>query len=240
MHHRRRDAERPAVRSGFSRLANTPPNDHHRLQRENEADELRRLKYASRIWNEAVPIIGTPGEAYLNNRGIILDEVPDQGGLRFHPRCPWEKGTTPCIVSRFTDPVTGEPRGIHRRAISLDTKPRSLGPIKDCVIRLWPDADVAEGLVIGEGVETVLAAATRITHKETLLRPAWACGHDGNMANFPVLPGIEALTILVDNDANQAGQRAAEQCAHRWRDAGREVIRLMRRDLGDLNDAVMA
>ena len=60
------------------------------------------------------------------------------------------------------------------------------------------------------------------------------------MANFPVLPGIEALTILVDNDANQAGQRAAEQCAHRWRDAGREVIRLMRRDLGDLNDAVMA
>ena len=85
----------------LGRLANTPPNDHHRLQRENEADELRRLKYASRIWNEAVPIIGTPGEAYLNNRGIIPDEVPDQGGLRFHPRCPWEKGTTPCIVSRF-------------------------------------------------------------------------------------------------------------------------------------------
>jgi len=213
--------------------------DHERRQRDQQADERRRLQQAARIWNEAVSIIGTPGEAYLNKRGIGLDEVPDQGGLRFHPRCPWEKSITPCIVSRFTDVSTAEPRGIHRRPVSLDVKPRSLGPIKGCAIRLWPDADVTQGLVIGEGVETVLAAATRITHKATLLRPAWACGFDGNMEIFPVLPGIEALTILVDHDANMAGQHAAEECANRWRDAGRDVIRLTPRDLGDFNDLVL-
>jgi hypothetical protein len=32
-----------------------------------------------------------------------------------------------------------------------------------CVIRLWPDDMVELGLVLGEGVETTLAAATRIT-----------------------------------------------------------------------------
>jgi hypothetical protein len=214
-------------------------NDYQQRQREQQSDERRRLECASRIWNETVPIIGTPGEAYLNKRGIILDEVPDQGGLRFHPRCPWEKGITPCIVSRFTDVVTGEPRGIHRRPVNIDAKPRSLGPISGCCIRLWPDADVAEGLVIGEGPETTLAAATRIEHKGTLLRPAWAAGCTGNLSNFPVLPGVEAFTILVDHDANQAGQDAAEQSAHRWRDAGREVIRLTPGNLGDFNDLVL-
>ena len=81
-----------------------------------------------------------------------------------------------------------------------------------CVIRLWPDEDVAEGLVIGEGVETTLAAATRITRRGTLLRPAWAAGSKDNLARFPVLAGIDVLTILVDNDENGAGQRAAAKC----------------------------
>jgi hypothetical protein len=37
--------------------------DFVKRQREQQSDERRRLEYASRIWNEAVPIIGTPGEA---------------------------------------------------------------------------------------------------------------------------------------------------------------------------------
>jgi Toprim domain len=108
-----------------------------------------------------------------------------------------------------------------------------------CVIRLWPDDAVNEGLAIGEGIETTLAAATRIEHRGTLLRPAWATGSAGNMATFPVLAGIEALTILVDHDASGTGQKAAEACAQRWRNAGREVIRLMPGDMGaDFNNLV--
>jgi Toprim domain len=94
------------------------------------------------------------------------------------------------------------------------------------VIRLWPDDEVTLGLTIGEGVETVLAAATRIQHRGTLLQPAWACGGAGNLSAFRVITGIESLTILVDRDESGGGQDAAAVCASRWLDAEREVIRL--------------
>ena len=59
------------------------------------------------------------------------------------------------------------------------------------------------------------------------------------MAGFPVLAGIEALTILVDHDENGAGQHAAVKCASRWADAGKEVIRLTPGKCGvDFNDLV--
>jgi putative DNA primase/helicase len=113
----------------------------------------------------------------------------------------------------------------------------SLGPTAGCVLRLWPDELVTLGLVIGEGLETVLAAATRIEHRGTLLQPAWAVGDAGHLAKFPVLAGIEALTILVDHD--EAGQRAARECRERWLAAGREVTALIPNGLGqDFNDIV--
>lgn len=197
------------------------------------------LQSAERIWSHTEGITGTAGESYLAKRGIALDDVPEHGGLRWHPRCPWESGNTPCIVARFTDAITGEPRGIYRRPVNGD-KPKALGPMSGCVIRLWSDDAVTEGLVIGEGIETVLAAATRITHKGTMLQPAWACGCANNVANFPVLTGIEALTILVDADQSGTGQGVAEQCAQRWWAAGREVTRLTPADLGnDFNDMVV-
>jgi hypothetical protein len=60
------------------------------------------------------------------------------------------------------------------------------------------------------------------------------------MKRFPVLPGIEELILLVDNDESGTGQRAAEVCARRWYDAGRSVIRLMPTKIGtDFNDWVM-
>jgi|SRR6516162_2726816 hypothetical protein len=103
---------------------------------------------------------------------------------------------------------------------------------------VWPDECVEQGLVLGEGIETVLAAATRIERFGTLLQPAWATGDCGHMRDFPVLPGIEALTLLVDHDCNHAGQNAAAECAARWRAAGCEVIRLTPRRNGDFNDIV--
>jgi putative DNA primase/helicase len=46
------------------------------------------------------------------------------------------------------------------------------------------------------------------------------------MARFPVLPGVQALTLLVDNDESGAGQRAADECAARWAAVECEVILL--------------
>jgi hypothetical protein len=202
-------------------------------------DERRNIDLADRIWREATHIEGTPGALYFYKRNIDITLAPDFGRLRWHARCPWGKGgTTPCVVARFTDAITGEPRGIWRRPISGET-PHALGPIAGCVIRLWPDAAVTTALVCGEGPETVLSAALHITRHGTLLQPAWAAGCADNVKNLPVLAGIECLTLLVDNDASGKGQRAAAEGARIWVAAGREVIRLTPRELGaDFNDII--
>ena len=51
------------------------------------------------------------------------------------------------------------------------------------------------------------------------MAPVWACL--GTIANFPVLAGIEALTLCAD--ADDAGRTAAQKCKDRWTAAGREV-----------------
>jgi hypothetical protein len=87
---------------------------------------------------------------------------------------------------------------------------------------------VLEGLLIGEGIETCLAA-----------RPIWATGSTSEMAKFPILSGIEALTIFADHDANGAGERAAREAEARWIEAGREVRIFRAATVGrDLNDVL--
>jgi putative DNA primase/helicase len=59
------------------------------------------------------------------------------------------------------------------------------------------------------------------------------------MAAFPVLAGVEALTLFADNDASGTGLRAANQAAARWRAADRETHVYLRKVLGDFNDALL-
>src|SRR5262249_28814877 len=89
--------------------------------------------------------------------------------------------------------------------------------------RLWPDEHVSTTLILGEGVETTITAAVHCIHRGTLLRPAWATGCAGNLEHFPLLAGIEALTLLVDHDKSGRGQEAARACGKRWRDPTRNV-----------------
>jgi Toprim domain len=195
------------------------------------------LREVERIWGQACtnhPVI----VAYFRSRGILLDEMPE-GALRFHPECPWLGLKIPCVLARYSDAVTGKPKGIWRRPVDGLNAPMTLGPMGGCVIRLWPDAQVGKRLVIGEGLETTLAAATRVAHRGQPLYPAWAMGCAGNMRRFQVLDSVEQLVILVDNDSSETGQKAGEECARRWSGAGREVIRLVPRKLdSDFNDLV--
>jgi hypothetical protein len=97
------------------------------------------------------------------------------------------------------------------------------------VVKLWP---AGSKLVIGEGIETVLAAATRLSQ-----RPAWSVISAPMLEKFPVLPGIEELVILVDHD--DAGKQAAAKCTNKWRCARRHVRQLMPRTPGtDFNDLI--
>jgi hypothetical protein len=202
----------------------------------NEADDREHIRRAMEIFREAVDLRDTPAETYLARRGIPLDKLSDRIGdaLRWHPSCPWETGRHGAMVGLYTDPLTAEPMAIHRTFITPAGEKvgrRYLGPKGGCVIRLWPD--IGQTLVVGEGIETVLSAATNLTYRGAPLSPAWAAGDAGNIKSLPVLPGIEKLILLVDHDESGCGQRVTAECARRWEAAGRKVIRLMPRKLGN-------
>jgi hypothetical protein len=192
-----------------------------------------RVSNGLELWRAAAPIAGTLAETYLRSRGL---DFSDPRALRFHPHCPFGPGVThPCMVALFRSVVTNEPVGIHRTAIDpvgrkIDRM--TLGRIGAAAIKLSADEKVEQGLTIGEGIETTIAGMM------LGFRPAWAVGFAGGIRAFPVLGGIDCLTILVDHDApdrngRQAGLQAAQECSERWTGAGREVQRVIPRRQGD-------
>jgi putative DNA primase/helicase len=144
---------------------------------------------ALEIFMEARPIEGTIAMTHLASRRI-LELPPDvHEVLRFHPRCPYHRGEHhPCLVALMRDVVRNRPQAIHRTALTPEGKKlesaRALGPSGGAAIKVWPDEDAELSLIVGEGLETTLAAAMNIEHRGTLLRPAWALGSAGNLASF--------------------------------------------------------
>ena len=205
----------------------------------------RTLAYAQRIWDACRPLTGTLAIRYLADvRRIETDLLPaDDNALRFHPRVPFGTGVSaPCLVALYRDVETDAPAGIHRIALTADVfaggkvQRRTLGawPTPRAV-KLWPNTDQ---LYLGEGIETVLAAATRLSHHDRPMRPAWAAGNANNIFKFPVLADVKQLTLLVDHDAK--GEDSANACRLRWREAGRGVARLRPKRAGaDFNDVVL-
>lgn len=195
-----------------------------------------KIESALRLWWEAVPAMGSPVARYLACRGLALppddpfDDDPEdpRNGypLRFHPTCPRGAERLPAMVALMSDPASGKPCGIHRTFLLPDGSGKAPGQAKMMlgaagVIRLVPDAYLMDGLGIAEGIETSLAIMQRYGWA-----PVWAAGSAGGIGSFPVLPGIETLTIFPDADDSGASLRAAKQCAERWRAAGREVQQL--------------
>ena len=82
-------------------------------------------------------------------------------------------------------------------------------------MKISADDDVAEGLHVAEGIETAVACLGMG------FRPMWVALSAGGIANFPILSGVEALTIFADHD--RAGMRSATTCAARWTHVGKEV-----------------
>jgi hypothetical protein len=205
-------------------------------------DGAETLAYAHRLWQQAKPIGGTLAERYLREiRGVDTDVPPPnlERSLRFHPRCPFNGDRLPCMLALFRDLETDEPAGIHRIALTPEAakiERRMLGRWRrPRAIKLWP---AGEKLYLGEGIETVLAAATRLRDHGELMQPAWAAGAAGAIDKFPLVAGVEELVLLVDHGT--AGEAAAGACCRAWRAAGRRVRRLRTQDpeLNDFNDLV--
>jgi hypothetical protein len=106
------------------------------------------------------------------------------------------------------------------------------------VVKLWP-VNGGRQLVVGEGIETVLAAATRIPFEGAPLTPAWSAVNSNGLKSFPAIDGVARLITLIDNDENNAGQAAAHDCRQTWMAAGRQVVPLMPHERGDFNDVIL-
>jgi hypothetical protein len=205
---------------------------------EKESDQ-EKSKRALDIWNEGSPVNDTLAEEYLKRRGLDLPD--DDYALRYYSPCPFGGTTYPALIALFRDVLTDEPKAIHRIALGPEgilIGKRMLGRVAGCAVKLDADENVELSLSIGEGIETMLAARMRG------FKPAWALGSAGAMKNFPLLNGVECLSIIVDHDlpdknGRQAGQEAALECSERWTAAGREVRRIVpRRQGADMADLV--
>jgi putative DNA primase/helicase len=230
--------DRPTPQTRTPRAPQPRPDDAER--------EARRAKYIAQTAAELQPIIGTPGETYLRDvrridTSAIADVLERTDAIGWHPQVYFnEEGHAlhdkriGCIVAVLTDPVTAAPTGGITRTYLHEgrkvTKAKGLGPAG--IARLDLDEDVLGGLFLAEGLETALAAAS------IGLRPMWSAGSTAIMAKLPVVAGIEAITVLADNDANGAGERAARELAARWTEARKSVRLWIPTSPGDFNDAL--
>jgi hypothetical protein len=194
------------------------------------------LRLARKLWAEGVLPKGTLAEAYLNARGLLL---PDEAPTRFYPKA-WRNSANgphgPAMLALMTDPLSGKACGLHVTYIRPDGSGKASGERpkimlgQSGVIRLVPDAEVTLGLGLAEGIETALAVMQRAGWY-----PVWAATSAGAISGFPILPGLECLTVFADQDSS--GIDAARDCCQRWVAAGREA-QIVAPPIGDWDDAL--
>jgi putative DNA primase/helicase len=196
-------------------------------------DVAKRSALALRIWNDGRDARGTVAADYLASRGITLADHISSNVIRFQPTLKFGGASVGAMLALFRDIRTNEPCGIHRTFLDGAGRKlarKMLGRCKHAAVKLDADENVELGLTIGEGVETCLAA------RLAGFRPVWSLGSSGATAAFPVLAGIDAITILGEVGDGGANDRAAQACAARWMNAGQEAF-IVSPCLGsDLND----
>jgi hypothetical protein len=214
------DAPPPSPRS-------SPP----RLKRTSSDDSEDRLRIAGWIWQQAIPITGTPAEVYLRARGI---EMPLPRTLRYLPA---QKKHVHSLVAAFGFADEVEPgmlhldllqvRGVHLIHLAPDGTDRlrddakvskkAIGRCRGTPIVVAAGSDSANNLVIAEGIEDAMSAA------QTTGFTAWASASASRLpALADALPTyMETVTIVADDD--EAGQSKSIELAERLSRHGFEV-----------------
>ncbi|GJE13385.1 DUF7146 domain-containing protein [Methylobacterium longum] len=201
-----------------------------------KAEDRIKTERADHIWQEAEPDPrGTLVTRYLEeHRRLDLPRDVCGHAVRFHPAGPWEGSRAPMMLCALRDIHTNEVVGLHRTCLDPATAAKvgrkMLGRAKNTAIKLTHDFEVAAGLHIAEGIESALAGMA------IGFAPMWAMGSVGGIAAFPVLSGIECLTICAET--GDASAAAVERVGARWDEAGRELRVCRPRYGSDLNDAI--
>jgi putative DNA primase/helicase len=206
-------------------------------RRNGDDDTARRIEAARRIWDRAqyAEADGSPVVPYLAARGITIPPPPS---LRWAPALRRPDGSYGTAMVGLVEHAERGIVGLHRTFLGRDAdgiwrriERRSLGPIGGGAVRLAP---AAETLLIGEGVETCLAAT------QATAQPAWAALSTSGLVALMLPTIVRTVVILADHDANGACERAARAAAARWLAEGRKV-RIARPPIPgtDFNDVLM-
>jgi DNA primase len=203
-------------------------------QADPDCDAIKRTEAALAIWHNSQSAAGTPAETYLRSRGLT---VPIPPSIRFHTGLKHPSGGVwPAMVALVTHSVDGNPIGIHRTFLALNGNGKApvepskmmLGPCRGGAVRLGPAGD---SLMVGEGIETCLAAQQATGH------PAWAALSTSGLRALDLPREIRDVIVLADGD--DPGEAAAQDCAWRWKREGRRV-RIARPPQGmDFNDLLL-
>jgi hypothetical protein len=177
-----------------------------------------RIEMALSIWKDSEPAPGTVVEKYLHGRGIDVEIPPS---IRFHPHL--KHGPTGLRFPAMVVAVQILDRritAIHRTFLLPDGRGKAqvsepkmaLGLIGVGAVHL---AATTEELVLAEGIETGLSVL------QATGKPVWAClGTSGLKA--VILPP-EVKTVIIAADADEAGEKAAQDAARRFYLEGRDV-----------------
>jgi len=203
----------------------------HQKNAQTDRSDTDRTEYALRIWQAAVPASNTLAETYLQSRGLHFAFPPN---LRFHGRLKHPAGGLwPAMVALVSRGPDDAPLAIHRTFLAhdgsgkapVDPQKMMLGPCRGGAVRLGEPADL---LMVGEGIETCLAAM------QATGNPAWAALSTSGLKALNLPETAREVIVLADGD--DAGEAAARDCALRWQREGRRV-RIARPPRGqDFND----
>lgn len=201
------------------------------VEAEPDREDAKRTQAALAIWRSARAAQATPIEVYLVSRGL---QLPPSDALRFHIALKHPSGGFwPAMVALVTNGVDGTPIAVHRTFLTrdgggkapVDPQRMMLGPCRGGAVRL---ADPGDVLMVGEGVETCLAAMLASG------LPAWAALSTSGLRGLGLPKDVRDVIVLADGD--DAGEAAARDCALRFKREGRHV-RIARPPRGmDFND----
>ena len=194
-----------------------------------------RIARALQVWCEALPSAETLVEVYLHSRAIT---IKPPASLRFHAQLRHRSGATwPVMIGIVTSGAGNRPIGVHRTWLARDGRGKApiepnkmmLGPCRGGAVRLAP---ASSPLMIGEGIETCLAAMQATGH------PTWAALSTSGMRALVLPDAVREVIVLADGDP--PGEQAAAAAAQRWAREGRRV-RIARAPHGkDFNDLLIA
>ena len=158
--------------------------------------------------------------------------------LRFHAGIKHPSGQLwPAMVALVTRGVDDAPVAIHRTFLARDGAGKApVEPVEDDARSLPGRCGAARPsaatcLMVGEGIETCLAAMQATGHA------AWAALSTSGLRGLDLPRDVRDVIVLADGD--DPGEAAAQDCAWRWKREGRRV-RIARPPQGlDFNDLLM-